>query len=243
VVTTTIDNTPCSGGGVGGGGMCQYDDTGCEDCVPDDGLDWQNCRTLESFWDDSPECDCLDPSPILVDISGNGFALSNRLNGVMFDVNNDGIKNQVPWTAAQTDDAWLVLDRNGNGVIENGAELFGNFTPQPQPIGHDEKNGFLALAEFDKAPNGGNSDGSIDWRDTVFLWLRLWQDVNHNGTAEPSELHTLTGLGVATLDLNYKESKLTDEYGNQFRYRAKVKDVHGAQVGRWAWDVFLVSRP
>ena len=68
--------------------------------------------------------------------------------------------------------------------------------------------------------------------------LRTWTS---NGVSEPEELRTLPELGLKTLDLDYKESKRTDRHGNRFKYRAKVKDTHDAQIGRWAWDVFLVS--
>jgi hypothetical protein len=77
-------------------------------------------------------------------------------------------------------------------------------------------------------------------RDATFSALRLWQDTNHNGVSEPGELHTLPELDLRTIDLDFTESKRTDRYGNRFRYRAKVSDANGNQLGRWAWDVFLI---
>ncbi|MGI9105597.1 MAG: hypothetical protein ACR2G4_05040 [Pyrinomonadaceae bacterium] len=191
------------------------------------------CEAYGGVW---KRCGCY--SPIVVDVEGNGFNLTNAQGGVAFDITSDGHKERIAWTAPASDDAWLALDRNANGTIELGAELFGNYTPQPLS---ENPHGFLALAEFDQQRDGGNGDGVIDSNDEVFERLRLWQDRNHNGISEADELKTLPELGLVSIDLDYKESRKTDEHGNQFRYRAKIRAARGTNITRWAWDVFLVS--
>jgi hypothetical protein len=93
---------------------------------------------------------CCPVSPIVVDVLGNGFDLTNAFNGVNFDIDADGSVEHLSWTDG-ADDAWLALDRNGNGRIDDGTELFGNFTPQPEMGG--AKQGFIALAEYASGDN------------------------------------------------------------------------------------------
>lgn len=178
-------------------------------------------------------------TPIVVDVRGNGFDLTDADSGVNFS-NGNGTLLRTAWTAANNDDAWLVLDRNVNGIIDDGTELFGNAAPQP--LTTELKNGFRALAEYDKATSGGNEDGQISNLDANFSSLRLWQDVNHDGISATDELFTLPSLGIASIELDYKISKYKDDNGNTFKYRAKIKNAKGAQLGRWAYDVFLDAR-
>ena len=204
---------------------CQPPPNGCPP-----GTLWINCA-----------CGTKPGSPIVIDTKGEGFHLTSVQDGVVFDIAGNGHPRQMAWTSATSGNAFLALDRNRNGKIDDGTELFGNFTAQPTS---SEPNGFLALAVFDDPKNGGNGDGIIDNRDAVYSQLRLWIDENHDGVSQPNELYPLSELGVFSIALTYTESRRTDQFGNQFRFKARVNPGPSdspSKDGRWAYDVFFAT--
>jgi hypothetical protein len=231
----TYPTTGCASGFVYNGSTCDRSSAFKTQCFRFGDYEFESCTCSGGCGVDG-SC-----SPVLIDLAGDGFSLTDAAGGVDFDLGGDGVRERRAWTTPNSDDAWLAVDRNGNGTIDGGKELFGTAAPQSPPPDGEERNGFLALGEYDKAENGGNGDGVIDSRDAVYGRLRLWLDSNHNGVSEPEELHGLPQFGLAVLELKYRTSKRTDEHGNQFRYRAKVSDGHGGQAGRWAWDVYLLG--
>jgi hypothetical protein len=126
----------------------------------------------------------LPRDPLVLDLDGDGIETVgiNPLAPVLFDHDNDGVRTGTGWI--KSDDGLLVLDRNGNGTIDGGAELFGDNTPGP--AGTPAANGFIALQGQD-----GNSDGQINSQDASYIQLRVWRDLNQEG---PS---TSSGQGVS----------------------------------------------
>jgi hypothetical protein len=158
-------------------------------------------------------------------------------NGVLFTFFPGKPAIQMSWTDSAFSNGFLVLDRNHNGKIDDGTELFGNLSPQPPSL---FPNGFAALAIFDRKDHGGNENGVIDPGDAVFSELRIWIDKNHNGISDPDELFTLSELGIERISLRYRESPYVDAEGNRFRYVAKIWDEDQRNAER-CYDVFFLS--
>jgi hypothetical protein len=178
---------------------------------------------------------CCSVSPVVVDVSGKGFVLTDAPDGVKFDIAGTGNFVQMAWTAPGANNAFLALP-GPDGLVHNGKQLFGNFTPQPPGT----YNGFAALAVYDQPSRGGNGDGVIDNKDAIFSSLRLWVDANHDGISQPEELHTLPSMGVNSISLKYHLERRTDQYGNVFRYAAQVNPNDPSSVGKIAYDIFFV---
>lgn len=154
----------------------------------------------------------------------------------MFDMNGDGVKQRISWTPVDSVTAFLALDRNGNGEIDDGTELFGNHTRKTD--GTRAQNGFEALAEFD---DSASKDSAITAADSIYPRLLLWTDVNHNGVSEPSELMSLASAGVVRIDTTYTKRRRTDQFGNRYRFEGNALLIEGGQMRqRRVFDVFFV---
>jgi hypothetical protein len=141
--------------------------------------------------------------PIVIDLDEDGVEVSDVRQGVRFDLNGDGIKELTAF--ANGGDGVLVLDRNGNGVIDSGKELFGDQ--------NGAANGFAELAKYDE-----NLDRAIDAKDTVFDQLRVWVDRNSDGISQQAELLTLMDAGIRSIGLSTRE---TDDRVNGNRIAQK----------------------
>lgn len=188
----------------------------------------KNCNGQSDIEEMGPMCaNC----PLIISLEGNRIHLTNPESGVWFDLNADGETERLSWTLPGSGGAWLALDRNSNGRIDNGLELFSNFAAQP---GSTAPNGFAALQMFD-----ANRDGWIDHHDPVFAQLLVWSDRNHDGVSQARELQLLSQVGVTKISLDVKTSKRRDRWGNEFRYWAALTSQGSTDIGRYIVDVFL----
>ncbi len=176
-------------------------------------------------------------SPIILDMGGDNIRLSGP--SVEFDIDADGDLELVSWVK-KADDVFLAFDRNGNGTVDNGAELLGDSTPLLN--GATAEHGFQVLAELDLPENGGNGDGYFTEEDSTFGELLLWSDSNRDGFGGSGELQPASSAGLVSIDLDYVESRRRDRHGNEFRYNTKAAIIIDGKTGiRHASDVFLVT--
>jgi hypothetical protein len=173
--------------------------------------------------------------PLLIALDEGRLEMTGLAGGVRFDVDRDGTAERNSWPAPGSSWAFVVMDRNHNGRIDHGGELFGNYTKQY--LDERPPNGYAALAAYDRPDNGGNGDGVLDDQDAIFPSLLLWSDANHDGVSQPQELIPLAER-VKEIGLTYRESRSRDRYGNQFRYRGRVSLVDGGSSR--SVDVFLL---
>jgi len=174
-------------------------------------------------------------SPIVINLGRGPYELTGLDNPVRFDLNANGVPELVAWTAPDADLAFLWLDRNADGTVNNGSELFGNYTRLGN--GRLAINGFEALREFDS-----NGDGVIDASDAIWRQLRLWVDRNHDGIAQPDEITPITASPIVAISLDYHWSGHRDRWGNAFKYQATItlKEAGGRTVPRAVYDIYFL---
>jgi T1SS-143 domain-containing protein len=127
--------------------------------------------------------------PLILDLGAPGLDFTGVVDGVSFDINADGLPDQMAWTVGE--DGILALDVDGNGTIDNGSEIF-----SPQFAGGEHAGSLAALATLDE-----NGDGRIDAGDSAYQNLKVWQDLDHDGVSDAGELTGLAALGITGINL------------------------------------------
>ena len=145
--------------------------------------------------------------PLVFDLDGDGITtISIDESNTFFDLDNSGFAERTSWIGSG--EGLLAYDRNGDGIINGGNELFGD-----RILMKDGKtlasSGFAALAEYDD-----NKDGKIDSNDAIYTLLRIWQDSDGDGITSAGELKQLVELGIVSIGLSYSNTGVTDSANN-----------------------------
>lgn len=156
-------------------------------------------------------------SPIILDLNNDGIHTTDLGWGVRFDIDSDGESELTGWTLPSSEDAFLWLDLNRNGVVDSGLELFGDATLLPD--GTFARHGFEALAIYDSPELGGNGDGLISRLDLIWKDLLLWNDRNHDAKTDRGEVSRLGVYSIVALGLDYEELLAYDDALNLHRYQ------------------------
>jgi len=177
---------PPGGGGSGSGGCTPSETNPCSGGGTDYGSGDTNCYNFGNCYS----------TPIVLNIGGGPYELTGLKEPVSFDLTGSGVAQNVGWIGHSGSLAFLAIDRNHNGVIDDGRELFGNHTPLAD--GSTAKTGFDALKEFDTS-----HDGVVGVADAIWPELLLWFDRNHNALTDPGELSPISTSGVTALEYAY----------------------------------------
>jgi len=154
-------------------------------------------------------------TPIVIDLNGDGInTISRESSTGSFDLLGTGTAISSGWISSA--DAFLAVDSNGNGKVDNISELFG---------GNKQGEGFAKLASYDS-----NGDGVVDADDAGFASLLVWQDLNGNHQSDAGELRSLVEAGVESLKVDFVELPAVDASGNLHLERSSATLVGGQQV-------------
>ena len=159
------------------------------------------------------------PEFLVVDVAGDGVCLTSKATGVMLDFTGRGVQKLTPWTCAHQEDAFLVIDRNGNGLVDGASEMVGGLLGPP--------NGFEYL-RIRAAPRRSLLPQAPAWLDVhqrPFSELALWTDRDHNGRSEWRELQSLDYAGVRRIELTGRGDAKRDGWGNLVLARSRVQFV------------------
>lgn len=170
-------------------------------------------ETFRKFFSDLDPSEALEEarnifSPIVFDLDGDGIETISQSEGAYFDHDKNGLAEKTGWV--DQDDGLLVLDRNQDGIINDGSELFGNNTELES--GGNAENGYKALAELDS-----NQNNVIDRDDSRFGELKIWRDLNSDGISQQNELSGLDEFNITSIDLAYNDVQIDDGHGNTIK--------------------------